>query len=99
MNYYEVLGINTNATTNEIKSGYKTQINKFTDLPFLTDKMIQEVKLYKTAYYVLKDKKRRNKYDFKMNNSMVNNNNNNYDSYDKQLNNTINDRIFGNIFK
>lgn len=95
MNYYEVLGVNINATTNEIKNGYKKQINKFINLPFLTDKMIQEVKLYKTAYYVLKDKKRRNKYDFKMNNS----NNNINNSYESQLNNTINDRIFGNIFK
>lgn len=44
---------------------YKNAIKRFANLPFLTKQMIEEIKDIKEAYYVLKNKELKKKYDYK----------------------------------
>ena len=44
---------------------YKNAIKQFANLPFLTKQMIIEIKDIKEAYYVLKNKELKKKYDYK----------------------------------
>lgn len=62
-NYYEILDISQLATMEEIKTAYYNHINRFKGLPFLTDKMKEEIKKYKKALYILSDYHKRKTYD------------------------------------
>ena len=64
-NYYEILGINNDASENDIYDAYKNKISQFNHLPFHTPKMISEIKSLKEALYVLSDKIKRTKYNNK----------------------------------
>ena len=95
--YYEILNVNVNTIHNDIKKSYKEHISRFNGLPFLTKKMIEEIKELKIAYYILGNEERRRLYDNRLKpkttiyqNSETNN--------DFQENTKINDRLFGNIF-
>lgn len=101
-NYYEILDISEKATIDEVKQAYNNHINRFNNLPFLTDKMKEEIKKYKKALYVLSDYHRRKLYDNKKNL-------NKSDKFDPRNfhfrkpeyidDGKINDRLFGNTFK
>ena len=95
--YYKILNINSNATREDIKKSYKNHINRFIGLPFLTNKMIIEIKEFKTAYYILYNNERRQLYDnrLKPKNTLFQKSEVNDDFLE---NTKINDRIFGNIF-
>ena len=73
----------------KIKQAYKNKIKCFYNLPFLTKKMIQEIKDLKEAYYILSNHYRRNKYDKKRNSIKS----------DDIVNTKICDRIFSLSFK
>tara|TARA_B100001248_G_C27099970_1_gene326583 strand:+ start:59 stop:361 length:303 start_codon:yes stop_codon:yes gene_type:complete len=97
IDYYEILNVNVNTNHNDIKKSYKEHISRFNGLPFLTKKMIEEIKELKIAYYILGNEERRILYDNRLKpkttiyqNSEINN--------DFQENTKINDRLFGNIF-
>ena len=95
--YYKILNVDVNATNNEIKNCYKEHISRFNGLPFLTQKMTEEIKELKIAYYILGNEERRNLYDsrFKPKRTIYQNSETNNDF---QENTKINDRLFGNIF-
>ena len=95
--YYQILGVNKSNTIEEIKKSYQDHISRFNGLPFLTNKMILEVKDLKTAYYVLGNPENKNKYDNrnKVNKTLFQMNDMNEDFSE---NTKINDRLFGNIF-
>jgi DnaJ-class molecular chaperone len=80
--YYKILDIKSNCIKNNILKAYIFQISRFNDLPFLTIDMIKDIKEYKTAYYILIDNERREKY----NKTFFNNSN--------EYNTKINDRLF-----
>ena len=65
-NYYEILNIKQDADEKEIYETYRTKINQFNGLPFLTNKMISEIKNLKIAIYILGDINKRAKYNKKM---------------------------------
>jgi DnaJ-class molecular chaperone len=97
-NYYKVLHLDENCSKKQIIESYNEHISRFIGLPFLTDKMIDEIKLLKSALYVLSDDNRRFKYDNrnkpKRTVYMLN-------DYNEEIseNTRINDRLFGDIFK
>lgn len=95
--YYKILNVNKNSTKDEIKKSYKEHISRFIGLPLLTDKMILEIKEYKTAYYILSNDVKKNLYDnrFKKKNTIYQQSESNNDFIE---NTKINDRLFGNIF-
>lgn len=95
--YYIILNVTKNSSMNEIKQAYDEHISRFNGLPFLTDKMINEIKEYKTAYYILGNPERRNLYDnrFKPKKTLYQTSETNNDFIE---NTKINDRLFGNIF-
>jgi DnaJ-class molecular chaperone len=65
-NYYNILDININNSSIEnIKRAYKIKISQFNNLPFFTNKMTQDIKDIKEAYYVLKNNKLKQVYDMK----------------------------------
>lgn len=69
-NYYKILEIDQNCSKKEIYNAYVFKISRFNNLPFLTNNMISDIKDYKTAYYILSNETRKNKYDnLKYNNS------------------------------
>ena len=88
--YYKLLEIdNININIKCIKKAYKNKIICFYNLPFLTKKMIHEIKDLKEAYYVLSNNYRRDKY-----------NKNIMNKTSDDINNTkICDRIFSLSFK
>ena len=49
----------------DIKAAYKIKIARFKNLPFLTKKMISDIKDIKEAYYVLSDDELKTKYNNK----------------------------------
>lgn len=65
-NYYELLNVPTSASMDEIQKSYKSHIDRYKGLPFLTNSMKEEVKKYKIAKYVLFDYHRRKAYDNKL---------------------------------
>ena len=96
--YYEILNVQKTASKNDIIKSYKDHISRFNGLPFLTNKMIIEIKELKKAYYVLGNDERRLLYDnrFKSKKQVFQLREHNDDF---QENTKINDRLFGNIFK
>ena len=70
--YYEILEIDKGSINDNMKDiiyvSYKNKIKCFYNLPFLTTKMIQDIKNIKEAYYVLSDDIRRAKYNYNYNN-------------------------------
>ena len=58
-NYYEILNINQDVDETEIYESYRKKINQFNGLPFLTNKMINEIKNLKIAIYILGDTQKR----------------------------------------
>jgi hypothetical protein len=64
--YYTILSINSTILDSDIQPAYVEKIRQFRNLPFLTSKMILEIKNIKEAFYVLSyyrlqyDKKLRN---------------------------------------
>lgn len=62
-NYYKILNISLQSNLNEIQSSYNENIKKYNNLPFLTDKMKEEVKDYKIALFILSNTARRKKYN------------------------------------
>lgn len=97
-NYYEILDVKTNSSKDDIKKAYKDHISRFNGLPFLTKKMINEIKELKTAYYVLYDENKRHLYDNRMKpkKTVYQLSEHNDDFIE---NTKINDRLFGDIFK
>lgn len=95
--YYEILNVSNNSSIDEIKKSYKEHISRFNGLPFLTDKMIEEIKEFKKAYYILGNNERKYLYDnrFKTKNTIYQKSETNNDFME---NTKINDRLFGNIF-
>ena len=95
--YYKILNLDTSSTHDEIKNSYKEHISRFNGLPFLTKKMIEEIKELKIAYYILGNNERRNLYDnrLKPKKTIFQNSERNNDFIE---NTKINDRLFGNIF-
>ncbi len=67
IDYYNILSIKINATEKEIYTAYREKISQFNNLPFLTNKMINEIKKLKEALYVLSNNEKKNKYDKKLN--------------------------------
>ena len=80
--YYKILEIDNNNLKNDILKAYIFKISRFNNLPFLTDEMINDIKDYKTALYILMDEERRNKYDIIKFNK------------DGEFNTKINERLF-----
>ena len=64
-NYYNILNLKENSTEEEIYNAYNLQISQFNNLPFHTQKMINEIKILKEAIYVLGNTEKRNKYNKK----------------------------------
>ncbi len=64
--YYSILGIEINASSEQIYESYKIKIARFNNLPFHTRQMIEEIKILKEALYVLTDKIKRTKYNLKL---------------------------------
>ena len=84
-NCYETLDISTNFSQEELEEAYKIKLNKYNNLPFLTDVMKYEIKQIKIAYYILSSEKLKNNYNKKFLNN----------SDDKKIdNNYILDRLF-----
>jgi hypothetical protein len=94
-NYYDLLELKYNCTKNDVIKSYKMKISKFDGLPFLTSKMINEVKQYKIALYILSNDTRRNKYNKLINQSI---NNDIENDYIDNVNKKLNDRLFAGIF-
>ena len=94
---YKILNIDKNSSIEEINHAYKTHIKRYCGLPFLTNKMIDEVKNLKKAIYILGNPDRKYKYDNRNKTKHVRFQLNDYNS-DFQENTKINDRIFGDIF-
>jgi hypothetical protein len=90
-NCYDILELNYDCSQYDIINSYKTKISKFDGLPFLTDKMINEIKQYKIALYVLSNKNRREKYNSIIKGYYT-------DNYIDNVNKKINDRLFAGIF-
>jgi len=95
--YYNLLNVNINSSKDEIKKSYKKHISRFNGLPFLTKKMITEIKELKCAYYILCNEEKKQLYDNRLKPKKtifqkreINN--------DFLENTKINDRLFGNIF-
>ncbi len=92
--YYSILGINNNASENEVYEGYKKNIARFNNLPFHTKQMIEDIKILKEALYILSDNVKRQKYNIKLeeNNKYINDDSNPFD------NTKICDRLFSITF-
>lgn len=96
INYYDLLEIKYNCSKVDVINSYKMKISKFNGLPFLTSKMINEIKQYKIALYILSNDVRRNKYNQLINQST---NQNDIDNdYIDNVNKKLNDRLFAGIF-
>jgi hypothetical protein len=63
-NYREsITELTVSITSEVVLAHYKDKIRRFKGLPFLTNKMIADIKLLKEAFYVLHDENRKKKYD------------------------------------
>lgn len=95
--YYIILNVTKTSSIDEIRQAYYEHIRRFIGLPFLTNKMINEIKEYKTAYYILGNYERKSLYDnrFKQKKTLYQTSETNNDFIE---NTKINDRMFGNIF-
>jgi DnaJ-class molecular chaperone len=65
INYYNILGLELYANEKDIYTAYREKIGQFNNLPFLTKTMIDEIKMIKSAIYILGDEYKKNKYDEK----------------------------------
>ena len=79
-NYYKILEINSNCSKKDILNAYIFKISRFNNLPFLTNQMISDIKDYKTAYYILLNDEKREKYDKLF--------------FENKINTKINERLF-----
>jgi hypothetical protein len=95
INYYDLLEIKYNCSKVDVINSYKMKISKFNGLPFLTSKMINEIKQYKIALYILSNDMRRNKYNQLINQSI---DNDIEEDYIDNVNKKLNDRLFAGIF-
>ena len=68
-NFYSVIGCNIKSSKDEINQGYKNKIKKFINLDEYDQNTKNEIKILKTAKYILLDDNLRSKYD-----SMIKNN-------------------------
>lgn len=100
IDYYKILDLDMNCCNEKIHKSYKIHINRYCGLPFLTDKMKDEVKKLKKAIYILGSIEKREKYNALIKNKgrktvrfQLNDYNNDF-----QENTKINERIFGDIF-
>jgi len=76
-NYYQILGLEANATKEEIRKAYKIYATKFHPDKQNNDKFFEErFKEIKEAYDILSDDYQRNVYDQKLNNQANSNNSN-----------------------
>lgn len=67
-NYYEILGVNRNATNEEIKAAFKSLAKKYHPDKHQGNKVYEEhFKKINQAFQVLSDKNRRAVYDYKLN--------------------------------
>lgn len=68
-NYYEILGVETNASSEEIKKAYLSKIKEYHPDVFEGDKVFAEQKTAEIteAYNVLKEEKLREQYDLEIN--------------------------------
>jgi hypothetical protein len=65
--YNKILDITNNSTDDEIDKSYKTKLERFRNLPFLTTQMKVEVKDLHEAHYVTSNSILRKKYYKKFN--------------------------------
>jgi|APSaa5957512535_1039671.scaffolds.fasta_scaffold68427_2 DnaJ-class molecular chaperone len=92
--YYKILKLTKHATLTEINEVYEFNISQFNNLPFLTNKMINEIKILKEAKYILADEQRRKLYDIKLQNENKYNQDTNQSGFHCIDNTQICDRIF-----
>lgn len=78
-NYYELLNISINSTSEQIKYAYQKQISAFNHLPFLSNDHVNKVKEYKCALYILSNPKLKDIYDKKLDSFLNNQNTFDYD--------------------
>ena len=89
INYYNILGLELYATEKDIYNAYREKIAQFNNLPFLTKMMIDEIKMCKSAIYILGDEQKKMKYDEKYKRHK------DYESTNRQVDGTkICDRLF-----
>ena len=66
-NYYEILGVNKNASEAEIKSAYRKLAKKYhPDLPENDDGLTERIQEINEAYHVLNDEQKRKQYDLSL---------------------------------
>jgi DnaJ-class molecular chaperone len=65
--YYKILDLTSNATTNQINENYNNLINNYKHQPFLTENDKQKFKLIKKAHYVLTNTEYKTIYDTNLN--------------------------------
>lgn len=72
INYYELLQIEQKETIENIILAYNDKISQFLNLPILSDRDKEYIKLLKKAKFILTDSERREKYDT-IYNTIINN--------------------------
>lgn len=75
-NFYSVIGCTIKSSKDEINQGYKNKIKKFTNLDEYDQNTKNEIKLLKTAKYILLDDNLRSKYDNMIRNNYLEDQNN-----------------------
>lgn len=93
INYYNILGLELYANEKDIYNAYRNKIKQFNNLPFLTKIMIDEIKMIKSAIYILGDEQKRIRYNEKYKRHK------DYEATDRQVDGTkICDRLFSITF-